>query len=245
MKNLRREMKSAVILEILFILLTLAAYTVGRYVYRRSGYVWLHSVITATLLVILFFAATGVDLALYESNTRVIKYLLNLSVVSFGYLLHKNFDFIRKRGASILLANFAGSLIAVLSVAAVAIPLGADLELIATILPRSVTTPIAIVISEQTGGVVYLTAVIVILSGIFGAVTGPWVLKKAGITTPLGYGLALGASSHGIGTAKALEAGALQGAAGGLAIALMGIFTSVIIPLIIPIIKIIIFKLGV
>lgn len=237
-------MKSAIILEVLFILLTLAAYLAGRFIYKRTGFVWLHSVVVATLLVILFFSLTKLDLKLYEQNTRVIKYLLNLSVVAFGYLLHKNYEFIKKRGWAIILANFAGSLGAIICVAAVAIPLGADMELITTILPKSVTTPIAIVISEQYGGVIYFTAVIVILSGIFGAITGPWILRKAGIKAPLSYGLSLGAAAHGIGTAKALEAGVLQGAAGGLAIALMGLFTSFLIPLAIPLIKIIIFKTG-
>lgn len=238
-------MKDAIILELLFIVLTLSAYLAGRFIYRKTGFVWLHSVVVATLLVILFFSLTKIDLKIYEQNTRVIKYLLNLSVVAFGFLLHKNYEFIKKRGLAIILATFAGSLSAVICVAAIAIPMGANMELITTILPKSVTTPIAIVISEQYGGVVYFTAVIVILSGIFGAITGPWILKKAGVKTPLSYGLSLGAASHGIGTAKALESGVLQGAAGGLAIALMGLFTSFIIPVAIPLIKIIIFKTGV
>jgi predicted murein hydrolase (TIGR00659 family) len=236
-------MKSVVITEILFILLTLGAYLTGRVIYRKTKIVWLHSIVTATLLIILFFTVSGLNLSIYEENTRVIKYLLNLSVVAFGYLLHKNYDFIKKRGIGILIANFSGSLIAIISVAVIAIVMGADIELIATMLPKSVTTPIAIVISEQYGGVIYFTAVIVILSGIFGAVTGPWILKKAGIKNDLSYGLSLGAASHGIGTAKAMEAGLLQGAAGGLAIALMGLFTSLLIPIAIPLIKIILFKL--
>ena len=88
-----------------------------------------------------------------------------------------------------------------------------------------------------------MTAVVVILSGIFGAVFGPWFLKLTKIDSRLANGLALGSASHGIGTAKALEIGALEGAAGGLAIALMGVFTSVLVPIAVPLIKILMLKL--
>ncbi|MDD3272547.1 MAG: LrgB family protein, partial [Bacteroidales bacterium] len=77
----------------------------------------------------------------------------------------------------------------------------------------------------------------VIIAGIFGAVTGPWFLKISRIDSPLAKGIALGSASHGIGTAKALEMGAIEGAAGGLAIALMGLFTSLLIPLFVKILE--------
>lgn len=225
------------LLEILFILLTVCAYIVGKLIYKKSKIMLLHSIIVATALIILFFELTGNHIQLYEQNTKVIRYVLNLSVVSFGFLLYKNYDFIKSRGVSILFATFIGSLVSIISVALVAILLGANIEMIITLLPKSITTPIAIGLSEQTGGVVYLTAVIVILAGIFGAVIGPWFLKTTGIKSRVAIGLSLGSAAHGIGTAKALEMGALEGAIGGLAIALMGIFTSILIPIAVPIIR--------
>lgn len=200
----------------------------------------LHSIIVATALIILFFELTGKEIQLYEQNTKVIRYVLNLSVVAFGFLLYKNYDFIKSRGVSILFATFMGSLFSIISVAIVAILLGANLEMVITLLPKSITTPIAIGLSEQAGGVVYLTAVIVILAGIFGAVVGPWFLKIVGIKSKVAIGLSLGSAAHGIGTAKALEIGALEGAIGGLAIALMGLFTSILIPITVPIIRLMI-----
>jgi putative effector of murein hydrolase len=93
------------------------------------------------------------------------------------------------------------------------------------------------VLAQKTGGIFYLTAVVVTLAGIFGAVTGSWFLKISGIKGRMSRGLAMGAAAHGIGTAKVLEEGALEGAAGGLAIALMGIFTSIIAPLFVPLVN--------
>lgn len=227
-------------LEILFIFLTVCAYIVGKFVYKKSNIMLLHSIIVATALIILFFELTGKEIQLYEQNTKVIRYVLNLSVVAFGFLLYKNYDFIKSRGVSILFATFIGSLFSIISVTIVAILLGANLEMVITLLPKSITTPIAIGLSEQAGGVVYLTAVIVILAGIFGAVVGPWFLKIVGIKSKVAIGLSLGSAAHGIGTAKALEIGALEGAIGGLAIALMGLFTSILIPITVPIIRLMI-----
>lgn len=228
-----------VILEILFIALTVSVYIIGKIIYKKTGFMILHTVIVATLLIILFFKLLEIDISIYTSNSRVINTLLNISVVAFGYLLYKHYSFIRTRGAAILSATFFGSLGALLSVGIISILMGASIETIIAILPKSITTPIAIVLSGQAGGIMSLTAVVVILSGIFGAVIGPWFLKLTSVKSPFAKGMALGSAAHGIGTAKALEMGALEGAAGGLAIALMGFFTSVLMPLILPLIKII------
>jgi putative effector of murein hydrolase len=226
--------------EFVFLVITVAAYFVGRFVYGKSKIMLLHSVIVATAIIILLFSITGWDLEQYESNTKLLRYVLNLSVVAFGFLLYKNYEVIKRMGGAIVLATFTGSLASVVVVAAIAAAMGAEFKTIITLLPKSITTPIAIVLTEKMGGTVYLTAVIVTLAGIFGAVTGSWFLKVAGIRSRLARGLALGAAAHGIGTAKALESGALEGAAGGLAIALMGLFTSVIVPLLVPFIKMIV-----
>lgn len=216
--------------EVLFAVLTGLAYFAGKYIYKKVNLVFLHSVITATVLVILFCYVADIDMKYYEEHTKGLRYLLNLSVVAFGYLLFKHYEYIRQKGVAIFAATFTGSLAAIVTTVVPAFFLGANYQTIVTLMPKSVTNPIAIVISEQHGGLVYLTAVMVIIAGIFGAVTGPWFLKITGIKSPLAKGLSLGSASHGIGTAKALEMGALEGAAGGLAIALMGLFTSLLVP---------------
>lgn len=230
-------MREIILPEVLFAILTGVAYFAGKYIYRKVNLVFLHSVITATILVILFCHAADIDMKYYEEHTKGLRYLLNLSVVAFGYLLFKHYEYIRQKGAAIFAATFTGSLAAILTTVIPAFFLGADYQTIVTLMPKSVTNPIAIVISEQHGGLVYLTAVMVIVAGIFGAVTGPWFLKITRIKSPLAKGLSLGSASHGIGTAKALEMGALEGAAGGLAIALMGLFTSLLVPVFAKLLK--------
>ncbi|MFA5849579.1 MAG: LrgB family protein [Bacteroidales bacterium] len=232
-------MENKFILESLFIILSVVSYMLGKFIYSKSRLMLLHTIIVATILVILALRFVKVEIHLYQQNTEVLRYLLNLSIVALGYLLYKHYDYIKNRGVAIFSATFIGSLTAILSVGLLAILFGAKYETIVTLLPKSITTPIAIVISEQYGGSISLTAMIVVIAGIFGAIVGPWFLKFTGINSRLATGLALGSAAHGIGTAKALETGALEGAAGGLAIALMGLFTSILIPLIVPFIKIV------
>jgi Putative effector of murein hydrolase len=219
-------MENRYILEVLFILLTLTAYMVGRYIYKKTKIVLLNTIIVSTVLVIIFLWIVKVDFNLYAENTRLLKYLLNLSVVSLGFLFYKYYDIIKSKGIAILLATFAGSLLSILSVWGIMYLMGADRISIVTMLPKSVTTPIAVVLSAENGGMVSVTAIMVIVGGILGAVAGPWFLNLIGIKSRVARGIAMGSASHAMGTAKALEIGAVEGAAGGVAIALMGLFTS-------------------
>jgi putative effector of murein hydrolase len=230
-------MNHSVLLEIFFIIVTAVSYFIGREIYRRTKWMLFHTVIVATALVILLCSLCGAGMELYEENTKVLKYMLNISVVAFGYLLHKHYEYIKERGVAIFTATLLGSLTALITVVFPALIAGSDSSAIITLMPKSVTNPIAIVLSAEHGGDIYLTSVIVIIAGIFGAVTGPWFLKISRIDSPLAKGIALGSASHGIGTAKALEMGAIEGAAGGLAIALMGLFTSLLIPLFVKILE--------
>jgi len=133
---------------------------------------------------------------------------------------------------SILTSLFVGSLTGIISVILICKAMGASDILIASIQPKSVTTPIAIEIAEKTGGIPSLTAVIVVAVGIFGSMAGPFILKKLGVENRIAKGLALGASAHGIGTSVAIQIGAIEGAISGLAIGIMGIMTAILVPLV-------------
>ena len=133
---------------------------------------------------------------------------------------------------SILTSVFVGAIVGIVSVIVIGKVMGADQALIASLQPKSVTTPIAMGISEKTGGIPSLTAVIVVAVGIFGSIVGPVVMKALKIESRIAKGLALGASSHGVGTAAAIQIGAIEGAISGLAIGLMGVMTAVLIPVI-------------
>ena len=126
----------------------------------------------------------------------------------------------------------------ILSVIGIALLFGADKVLIATLQPKSVTTPIAIAIAERTGGVPAITAVVVIAVGIFGGIVGPFILDKLGVKSRIARGLALGASAHGIGTARAMELGAVEGAISGLAIGIMGLATAFLVPIVMALLSV-------
>ena len=134
--------------------------------------------------------------------------------------------------ASLSDAVFVGAIVGIVSVIAIGELMGADAALVATLEPKSVTTPIAMGIAEKSGGIPSLTAVIVVAVGIFGSIVGPFVMKVLGIESRIAKGLALGASSHGVGTSVAIQIGAVEGALSGLAIGLMGIMTAILVPVI-------------
>jgi len=131
---------------------------------------------------------------------------------------------------SILTAVFVGSVVGIISVVLIAKAFGADKVLMASLAPKSVTTPIAISLAEKTGGIPALTAAFVVVCGIFGGLVGPVILRKIGVKSKIAKGLAMGSASHALGTARALEMGALEGAISGLAIGIMGIMTALLIP---------------
>ena len=167
-----------------------------------------------------------------ESLTQIIDFLLGLSVVALGYLLHEQISQIKGNVIAIVTAIVTGSAVGILSVALIARAMGAEQAVIASLEPKSVTTAIALNVSAQSGGIPALTAVVVILVGIFGGVAGPFILKKIGVESKIAKGLAMGAAAHAMGTARAMQLGAVEGAISGLAIGLMGIATAILVPII-------------
>lgn len=138
----------------------------------------------------------------------------------------------KSNAVSIMTSIFVGSLVGIVSVICIARWMGADHVLIATLEPKSVTTPIAMGVAEKAGGIPAIAAVIVIVVGIFGGIVGPFVLNTLNIDSKIARGLSLGAAAHGLGTARAMELGALEGAISGLAIGLMGIMTAILVPIV-------------
>jgi len=157
---------------------------------------------------------------------------LGPTVVVLGYLLYEQLSLLRENVVSIVTSVFVGCVTGIFSVIYIARYLGADPVLIASIEPKSVTTPIAMSIAEKAGGVPSIAAIVVILVGIFGGIVGPFILEKLGIKSKIAKGLALGSAAHALGTARAMELGAVEGAISGLAIGVMGIMTAILVPVI-------------
>ena len=208
--------------------LTLAVYLGSMWLYKKVRFALLHPLIVSMGVLILFLKLSGIPYDLFMKQIQIIDFMLGLSVVALGYLLHEQISQIKGNVIAIVTASAVG----ILSVALIARAMGAEQAVIASLEPKSVTTAIALNVSAQSGGIPALTAVVVILVGIFGGVAGPFILKKIGVESKIAKGLAMGAAAHAMGTARAMQLGAVEGAISGLAIGLMGIATAILVPII-------------
>lgn len=218
--------------QVCLLTLTLAAYLAARWIYRRVGFILLHPLLMAVAVVIVYLKVTGVSYELYREQTQILDFMLGVSVVALGYLLHEQIRQVKGNLTAILTAITVGSVVGIVSVIEIARWMGADELVVVSLQPKSVTMAIALGVSEASGGVPALTSIAVILVGIFGGIAGPAILRLFGIKSRIAVGLALGAGSHAMGTARAMELGAVEGAMGGLAIGLMGGVTALLVPVI-------------
>ena len=217
--------------QIFLLSLTVGVYLGALWLRRVTRMALLHPVLVSIAVLIAFIKLTGVEYAHYMQQTQVIDFLLGLSVVALGYLLYEQVTQIRGHVVAILTSIGIGSAVGIVSVALIARWMGADAAIIASLEPKSVTTPIAVSVASNAGGIPAITAIVVIVVGVFGGMVGPTVLSWFGVRSHVARGLALGAAAHALGTARAMELGAVEGAVGGLAIGLMGLATALLVPL--------------
>lgn len=217
--------------QIFLLTLTVGVYLGAIQLRRKINCALLHPVFVSILVLIGFIRLTGIEYEHYMRQTQIIDFMLGLSVVALGYILHDQIYNIRGNVISIVMAILVGSAVGIVSVALIARWMGAEPAVVASLEPKSVTTAIALSVSANSGGIPALTSVVVIVVGVFGGIVGPWVLKKIGVESRIAKGLAMGAAAHALGTARAMELGAVEGAISGLAIGLMGLATAVLVPI--------------
>ncbi len=217
--------------EVFLLALTIASFLVGVYLYKRTKISLLQPMIISMVLIIPFLKITGIDYQVYYDKTYLLNFMLGPSVVALGYVLYEQIEHVKSNILSILTSVLVGSITAIVSVMLIAKVLGADKLIVASLAPKSVTAPIAMKLAENIGGIPSLAAVFVVICGVLGALIGPLVLRLVGVKSKIAKGLAIGSASHALGTTKAIELGAIEGAVSGLAIGLMGIMTALLIPL--------------
>ena len=206
--------------EVFSLTLVIGTYLASLALYRKTRISLLHPLITSIFVIIVVLKTMDIEYESFQKGSHLIHFLLGPSVVALGYVLYEQIQYLKGNVISILTSVFVGAIVGIVSVIAIGELMGADAALVATLEPKSVTTPIA------------MTAVIVVAVGIFGSIVGPFVMKVLGIESRIAKGLALGASSHGVGTSVAIQIGAVEGALSGLAIGLMGIMTAILVPVI-------------
>lgn len=213
--------------------LTLAAFQCGSWVYGKGRMnPLLNPVLIAVILVVAVLLATGTRYEDYFEGAQFVHFLLGPATVALAIPLYRQFDRVRQSAFAILASILTGSITAVLSALGIGYVLGGSRDALISLAPKSVTAPVAMGISEQLGGLPSLTAVLVILTGILGAMLGPIVMDLIGVKDWRARGLAMGTASHGIGTARALQVNELAGTFSGLAMGLNALATAVLLPVI-------------
>ena len=218
--------------EVFALTLVIGTYLAALALYKKTRISLLNPLLTSIFVIILVLKTMGIEYESFQKGSHLIHFMLGPSVVALGFVLYDQIQYLKGNVISILTSVFVGAIIGIVSVIVIGDLMGADQALIASLQPKSVTTPIAMGIAEKAGGIPSLTAVIVVAVGIFGSIVGPFVMKVLGIESRIARGLALGASSHGLGTSVAIQIGAIEGALSGLAIGLMGIMTAILVPVI-------------
>lgn len=213
------------------VLLTLAAFALGRLLNRRAGKAILNPLLLGSIFVIVFLSVLHIPYADYKASAAPVNYLLLPATVSLAIPLYEKLDLLRKNAAAILAGITVGTLLSLGSAFVLALVLKLEHTQYVTLLPKSVTTAISMDVSAELGGIAALTGSIVILTGIAGNLLAESVCKWFHITDPIAKGIGIGTSSHAIGTSKALEMGEVEGAMSGLAIAVAGVLTAVLCPI--------------
>jgi predicted murein hydrolase (TIGR00659 family) len=219
---------------VVFILVTYFVYRFSKQIYQKSGIPFFHPLLLAPILLIILISVTHVSANHYLHETKWLTALLGPATVAFAVPIYKNLKIVKKYMGTILVSITSGTLVAIFSTLIMSRLLHLNYDFVISILPRSITTPIAIEVSKEIGGVPTLTTVFVILTGVIGGVVGPSVIKWLSIKTPIAKGLALGMGAHGAGTNKALEYGEQEATFSSLAMIFAAFITLIWGALLIP-----------
>jgi predicted murein hydrolase (TIGR00659 family) len=211
--------------------ITLVAYAIGFWLYQKSNRNPIcNPVVIAIALIAVLLHLTGTPYAAYFEGAQFVHFLLGPATVALAVPLFRQTATLKRALPVIVLGVLFGSLIASASTVILAWALGASPETLASLAPKSVTTPVAMGIAEEIGGVPALTAVCVIATGIVGATLGPMVMNMARLKDWRARGFAMGVAAHGIGTARAFQVNETAGAFSGLAMGLNTMATALTIP---------------
>ncbi len=219
--------------------LTFGAFALFKGVQKKTRWVLLNPILLTIATLILFLKVSDISYETYSEGGELIAFWLKPAVVALGVPLYLQLEMIKKQLLPILLSQLVGCLVGVVSVVLIAKGLGASTDVICSLAPKSVTTPIAMEVSNATGGIPSLTAAVVVMVGLFGAVFGFRVLDMGRVKSPIAQGLSMGTASHAIGTSAAMEVSKKYGAYASLGLTLNGILTAILAPMVLRLMGII------
>ncbi|MCI5757014.1 MAG: LrgB family protein [Bacteroidales bacterium] len=217
--------------------LTFGAFFGAKLLQKRTGWILLNPILLAIAAIIAFLMLCDIPYETYQQSAGLIDFWLKPAVVALGVPLYLQLSSIRKQLIPILMSQFIGCVVGIVSVVLTAKLLGATPMVVVSLASKSVTTPIAMEVTQAVGGIPSLTAAIVVITGLLGAVAGFQVMNASHIKAPTARGLSMGAASHALGTSAAMEHDAFVGAYASLGLTLNGILTALLTPTVIDVIN--------
>ena len=208
--------------------LTVAAYWVGVKIQKKTGLVICNSLLIAALLVIAVLVIFDIPYDAYNNGGSLVTMMLGPATACMAVTIYSKLEQLKKNWLPVLVGCLAGAVTSVVSILVMCRLFGLDQTMTVSMLPKSVTTAIATAVSESQGGIPAITAAATCITGISGNLAAPYLVKLFRIKNPVAAGLGIGACSHAIGTARAMELGETEGAMSGLAIGICGLITAVL-----------------
>ncbi|MVP00543.1 LrgB family protein [Paenibacillus lutrae] len=210
---------------LIYLIVTIAVFWGANKLYQRTRKAYLTPLLVAPVLLMAMLYFTGTPVEVYSGGTRPLTELLQPATVAFAIPLYRQFKLLRKHAVVLVTGVLCGSVVAVLTSVLPAGWIHASPQMIESVAPRSITTPIAMEISRSLGGIPSITAVFVVITGVCGSIIGPLVIRSLHIRSGISRGLLLGMGAHGAGTSKARELGSEEGAVASVAMILAALFT--------------------
>ena len=207
------------------IVLSIAAFMLGLFLNRKTRLPLFNPLLIAVTLIVLVLMLLGIPLDHFRKGAQFISVFLAPATASLAVSIYNQRKILGQYFAPVVIGCFAGSVASMVSAYLLCRAFGLEDALVAAMILKSVTTPIALCICEALGGIVPVTVAAVILTGIVGAMTAPLMVRLFRVQDPIAQGVAIGACSHAIGTTKAMEMGELQGAMSSIAIGVAGLMT--------------------
>lgn len=214
------------------IMLSLFAFEVGCFLYKKTKMALFNPLFVAIAVVIVVLLGFGINFETYNKGGQFINMFLGPCTVILAVPLYKQISLLKKHGIPILVGIFIGSTVGIVSTVLLSNAFGLNEILIRSLVPKSVTTPIGVEISNQLQGIPAVTVAAIIISGITGAIVAPSIFKILKVKSKISVGISIGTASHAVGTAKALEIGEVEGAMSGLSIGIAGLMTVFLAPII-------------
>jgi len=224
--------------EIFIVAFTFLVYYLAQKLQQKAHSIILNPILVAIIIIIAFLKVFKIDYSYYHEGSKMINFFLKVAVVALGVPLYQQLEKIKKQAVHIVVSQLAGCVVGVVSVVMIAKWMGASKEVIFSLAPKSVTTPIAIEISKTIGGLPALTASVVVVVGIFGAIFGYQIMRLVRVRNPMSQGLSMGTAAHAVGTSKSMEISPAFGAMSSLGLIMNGIFTAILAPYILEVLGI-------